>query len=325
MAKQSRRTGDATVRVVFSATGDITINDLTPLRPNGQVQHAAADADRQIAASVRELANTVADVRADRPGLDLLGLLDRASQLPGELHVLSSGISTVAPVDLRIIDWNTNVQSVIDSVARQGHLPNLAGRHVTFHGLGVAAGSQPGLPPFARQLVEQLWVGICQRAGAASCTVAHDMPSAAAPVATMPVPVVPVPDAVTEEGCPVWASLTDVLRFAPDSALLSADADDALRPIVQAATRCSVQSIDVTGHIADTGDGDDHNDLAGRRARAVADRLLALGLRRDQIGSVTGKGASEPVVPNIVDGVFVETAAQQNRRVELTFFHRGGR
>lgn len=322
MAKRSKRPGDATVRLMTATTDDIITKDLTPLRPNGQVQHAAADADRQITASVDELANTVADVRADQPGLDLLGLLDRASQLPGDLHVASSGISTVAPVDLRVIGWNAKTDNVIDSIERQGRLPSLSGRHVTFHGLGIAAGSQPGLPPFARALVEQLWTGICQRAGAASCTVAHDMPSAAAPVATMPVPVVPVPDAITEGGCPVWASLNDTtLHFAPDSPVLPANADDALRPIVEAATRCDVSSIDVTGHIADTGTGDTRNNLSERRARAVADRLVALGLPSELLGIVSGRDAHEPIVPNFTNNQFDESKAQQNRRVELTFHH----
>ncbi|MGV9751113.1 OmpA family protein [Nocardia farcinica] len=325
MAKQSKRPGDATVRIVSSATGDITTKDLTPARPNGQVQHAAADADRQIAASVRELADTIADVRADRPGLDLLGLLDRASQLPGELHVVSSGISTVAPVDLRIIGWDTKPDSVIESIARQRRLPTLEGRHVTFHGLGIAAGSQPGLPPFARTLVAQLWTGICQRAGAAGCVVAHDTPAAAAPVATMPVPIVPVPDAITEGSCPVWASLNDgTLHFAPESAVLPAEADDQLRPIVDAISRCDIQSIDITGHIADTGTGDTRSNLSERRARAVADRLVALGLPSELLGAVSGRDAREPIIPNFTDGVFDEAKAQQNRRVELTF-HRGGR
>ncbi|BDT94152.1 hypothetical protein IFM12275_41280 [Nocardia sputorum] len=325
MAKQSKSPGDATVRVVSSATGDIISKDLTPLRPNGQVQHAAADAERQIAASVHELADVVADARAGRPGLDLLALLDRASQLPGDLHVVSSGVSTAAPVDLRVVGWNAKPGNVIDSIAREGRLPSLSGRHVTFHGLGIAAGSQPGLPPFARTMVEKLWTGICQRAGAASCIVAHDTPAAGAPVATLPVPVVLVPDAITDEGCPVWASLTDgTLHFAPESAILPANADDQLRPIVDAISRCDIQAIDIIGHIADTGTGDTRNNLSERRARAVADRLVALGLPSKLLGTVTGHDAREPVVPNFTNGVFDELKAQQNRRVELTF-HRTGR
>jgi flagellar motor protein MotB len=320
MAKRSKRPGDATVRVLSSATGEIITKDLTPLRPNGQVQHAVADAERQIDAAVEDLAATVANLGANAPGLNLLPLLDQASQLPGDLHILSSGVTTVAPVDFRVLGWNTNPGRVIDSIARQGRLPDLARRHVTFHGLGIAAGSQPGLPPFARSMVEQLWIGICQRAGAISCTVAHDAPTAAPPLSMLPVPVVPVPTAITESGCPVWLNLSDsVLHFSPGSAILPANADDALRPIVQAAARCDIQSIDVAGHIADTGVGDDHDDLAGRRAQAVADRLLVLGLPPVQLGAVTGRGASEPVIPNFTAGQFDELKAEQNRRVELTF------
>ncbi|MBF6099325.1 OmpA family protein [Nocardia cyriacigeorgica] len=324
MAERSKRSGDAIVRVVSSATGMVTTRDLTPLRSNGQVQHAHADADRQITASVRELADTIADVHTDRPGLDLLGLLDRVSQLPGDLHVVSSGINTAAPIDLRVVGWNAKPDSVIDSIARQGRLPSMSGRHVTFHGLGIAAGSQPVLPPFARALVEQLWTGICQRAGATSCVVSHDTSAAAAPLATMPVPVVPVPDAITDSGsgCPVWTSLNDqTLHFAPESALLPANADDQLRPIVDAISRCAVQSIDVTGHIADTGTGDTRNNLSERRARAVADRLVALGLPPELLRAVYGRDAREPIVPNFTNNQFDEAKAQQNRRVELTFHH----
>ncbi|MEV0357661.1 OmpA family protein [Nocardia sp. NPDC050697] len=325
IAKQSKRPGGATVHLVASTTGEARSTDLTPLRPNGQVQHAAAGAERQIDAAVAKLGDSLSQITAPVPGLAVLPLLDRAAQIPDvDIHVLSSGISTEAPMDFRVIGWNTNVDSVIDSVARQGQLPRLTDRHVTFHGLGIAGGSQPSLPPFARAIVERVWVGICQRAGAASCTVAHDAPSTAAPVATMPVPVIPVPEAITEGGCPVWLNLSDaVLHFAGGSAVLSASADEALRPIVEATTRCTIRSIDIIGHIADTGDGDDHDDLAGRRASAVADRLIALGLPPALLGAVSGHGAREPVIFNFTGGLFDESKAAANRRVEITFHQNG--
>ncbi|APE33879.1 hypothetical protein BOX37_07735 [Nocardia mangyaensis] len=326
MARHSKRKGDATVRVITSTSGEVITTDLTPLRPNGQVQHAAADSERQIRAAIDKLGVTLSEATSTTPGLNVLPLLDRAAQIPNaDIHVLSSGISTGAPMAFQAIGWNTNPDSVIESITRQGQLPNLTGRHVTFHRLGVAAGSQPGLPPFARTAIERVWVGICERAQAARCAVAHDTPSAAAPVATMPVPVVGVPQAITEDGCPVWLNLSDaVLRFSADSAALPASADAALLPIVEATSRCTIRSLDITGHIADTGEGNDHNDLAGRRARAVADRLVALGLRRDLLKAVTGRGARQPVIPNFTGGVFDEAAAQKNRRVEIVF-HKAGR
>ncbi|WP_051182425.1 OmpA family protein [Nocardia vinacea] len=325
LAKTSKRPGDATVRIINSSTGDVVTRDLTPVRPGGQVQHADADADRQIHTAIDQLATTVGNVQAQQPGMNVLALLDRASQFPGDIEVVSSGLSTSDPLDFRQLGWDAKPDTVIDSLARQGQLANLSGRHVTFHGLGVSAGSQPTLPPFARMAVETLWTRLCQRAQAASCTVAHDAIATAMPVASLPVPVVAIPTSVTDGGCPVWSSFSDsVLHFAPGSATLPTNADDALAPIVQAAAGCNIQSIDVTGHVADIGNGRDDGDLSGQRARAVADRLVALGIPRNQIGDVVGHGTSEPVIPNFTAGAFDESKAQQNRRVELTF-HRGGR
>lgn len=321
MAKSAKRPGSAVVNIITSASGQVSTVDLTPTRSNGQVQHAAADADRQITASLDKVNSTLLHARADQPGLDLLGLLDRAAQLPGDLHVISSGVTTTAPVDLRAVGWHTKPDTVIDSIRRQGRIPEATGRHVTFYGLGIAAGSQPALPPFARSLVDKLWLGICAETGAARCMSESRATTAQPPSSTLPVPEVPVPDAVTEGGCPAWASLSDaVLKFGPDSANLPADADVALRPLVDAARRCDVARIDLAGHIADTGTGDTRGDLAGRRARAVADRMLALGLPPTLIGSVTSRDALEPVIPNFApDGSFDEVKARQNRRVELTF------
>ncbi|RBO88486.1 OmpA family protein [Nocardia puris] len=320
MAKRAKRPGDATVHVVMSATGEVVTHDLTPLRPNGQVQHAQADADRQIRAALDDLAATVGALRATEPGLGVLPLLDRAGQLPGDLHVLTSGVSTEAPVDLRRIGWSTDPHAVIDSVEKQGLIPRLPGRHVTFYGLGVVAGQQPVLPPFTRSFIESLHHQLCERSGAASCRVAPPSATALPPVATAPVPVVPVPEAYTEAGCPVWTRLSDaVLHFAPDSAVLPASADDVLRPLAEAVFRCHIRRVDITGHIADTGTGDARDNLAQRRARAVADRLVSLGLPSGVLGAVAGRDAHEPVVPNFTNGVFDEAKAKQNRRVEMTF------
>ncbi|MDO3645667.1 OmpA family protein [Nocardia mangyaensis] len=322
MAKRAKRPGEATVHLVTSATGEVDTRDLVPLRPNGQVQHAQVDADRQIRAAIDDLAVTAAAAVASKPGLNVLPLFDRASQLPGDIHIITSGTSTEAPIDLRLTGWDTDPNTIVDSVERQGLLPYLPDRHVTFHGLGVVSGTQPTLPPFARSFIESLYLRLCEQAGAASCLLAPGAASGLPPIAALPVPVVPVPDAITEGGCPVWTRLSDtVLHFAPDSAVLPATANDALHPLVDAVDRCRIERIGVTGHIADTGTGDTRNTLAERRARAVADRLVVLGLPPQMLGMVDGRDAREPVVPNFTNDVFDEAKAQQNRRVELTFYH----
>lgn len=319
MAKASKKPGGAMVRLVTSATGPPIERDVTPIRSNGQVQYATGDADRQIRDAVDQLANQLADAAANQPGLGLLPLLDRASHITGsDIHVISSGISTTNPMSFVTLGWDFTPERVVGSIERQGLLPDLTGHRVTFHGLGVTAGTQPPLPPFARDKVEQLWITLCNRAHATSCATAHESFNTTPPIATMPVPVVPIPSVVTEGGCPVWMSLPDGrLSFAANSSQLGPEADAVLQRIVETLRTCNL-AVDISGNVADTGNGDP-DDLSGQRARAVANRLVALGLSPQQLGTVIGRGVANPVVPNLINGQFDEAKAQLNRRTELTF------
>ncbi|MGW4842759.1 OmpA family protein [Nocardia brasiliensis] len=323
LAKQSKQPGGAVVRVVSSTTSPAIENDLTPLRSD-QVEHAPAERDRKITQALDSLAEQLLVVTADHPGLDLLPLLDRTSQLPAtEVHVMSSGLSTATP-DFRALGWNFDPAAVVDDLARQGLLPDLSGRHVTLHNMGIVAGSQPRLTPANRAAVERLWLTICQRSGA-SCSAVTDGAAYAAPLATLPVPIVDVPDTITDGGCPVWQSLPDEVLFQPGSAELGASADPALRQVMEAVQHCNFESIGVTGHVADTGSGEDSVDLSGQRARAVANRLVQLGLSAAALGGVEGHGTREPVVVNFTNGQFDEAKARLNRRVELTYQRRGSK
>ncbi|WP_405182545.1 OmpA family protein [Nocardia sp. NBC_01377] len=293
---------------------------LTPLRGKGEIEHGAAR-DRKIRENIDALKADLADTVSQAPGLDLVRLLDAASQYPGSrIVVLSSGLNTDAPVDMTTLGWNFDPEVVAESVHRQGLL-DLAGKNITYFGIGATGGSvQPRLPVYARKLLENLWIRICQEAGATSCVVGDGEPSAAEPRSTLPVPVVSVPAAYTDgSGCPVWQRLDEAaLPFTANSAVLSASADSTLQPLVDATRKCHISLIAVEGHIADTGSGSDPTNLSGRRAQVVVDRLVALGLPPNILGTVTGRGASTPAVPNLTpDGRFIESAAAQNRRVEI--------
>ncbi|MEW1735849.1 OmpA family protein [Nocardia beijingensis] len=325
-ARQAKHPGDALVRIVSSVDGPVIDRDLTPLRGK-DVEHGNAK-DRKIHENIAALNQDLAGLHAPAPGLDVAGPLDRASQYPGSrIVVLSSGLSTVAPVDLVALaanGWTFDPAQVSDSVQRQERL-NLTGHHVTFAGLGVVGGStQPRLPAFARKQLEALWIQICEKAGADRCVVAESEPETAPPQATLPVPIVPVPAAYTDaDGCTRYAQLDDqTLHFAADSAALPDSADEVLRPLVESARRCRVRQVDVIGHIACTTlDGRDSSNLSGRRADAVASRLVTLGLPPSLLGQVVGRGADEPVIPNLTpDGQFIESAAVLNRRVEVTLW-----
>nr|WP_232542059.1 OmpA family protein [Nocardia bovistercoris] len=163
---------------------------------------------------------------------------------------------------------------------------------------------------------------ICQRAGAASCVVQDGDPAAGAPRCTLPVPVVPIPAAITDAGgCTSFARLDErSLPFSPNSAELAPSADEVLRPLVQSANVCQVQRVDLVGHIAATTlDGRDDSNLSGRRAEAVASRLVELGLPSNLLGTVVGRGGREPVIPNLdASGRFIEENAVANRRVDIS-------
>ncbi|MFD3431258.1 OmpA family protein [Nocardia fluminea] len=320
-AKASKKPGHALVRIVGSVGRPAIERDLTPLR-NKEVENGSAS-DRKIRENLDALKADLANLQASAPGLDVIGPLDMAGQYPSSrIMVLSSGLSTAAPVDMARLGWNFDRAAVADSVHRQGLL-ELSGKDVTFYGLGVTGGSvQPRLPSYARNLLEELWIAVCQMAGAAGCTIGKGAPSTAAPKAVLPVPTVPVPVAYTDAGgCPVWQRLDDAILFEANSAVLALHADEVLRPVVLSAERCAVGagSVAVIGHIAATlGDPSDGSNLSGRRARAVADRLLHLGLSPKLLGAVEGRGSSEQVLPNLSsDGQFIEAAAQHNRRVEI--------
>ncbi|MFF0527796.1 OmpA family protein [Nocardia amikacinitolerans] len=325
-AEQAKKPGDAIVHIVSSVGSPPVTRDLTPLRGK-DVEHGNAR-ERKIRENIAALKQDLANVQATAPGLDVAEPLDAASQYSGSrIVVLSSGLSTVAPVDLVALTangWAFDPAQVADSVQRQGRL-HLTGHHVIFAGLGVVSGStQPRLPAFARKQLEALWLQICEKAGANRCDIAESEPVAAPPRATLPVPIVPVPAAYTDaDGCTRYAQLDDqTLHFAADSAVLPTSADEVLNPLVESARRCQVRQVDITGHIARTAlDGLDSSNLSGQRAQAVASRLVALGLSDSVLGTVVGCGADEPVIPNLTsDGQFIESAAVLNRRVEVTLW-----
>jgi outer membrane protein OmpA-like peptidoglycan-associated protein len=102
------------------------------------------------------------------------------------------------------------------------------------------------------------------------------------------VPIVPIP-AISPAA--LITSVSDALLFASDSADLTPSADALLRPLVQSALNQHL-AVSITGY-ASPGGGSDAYDLAlsARRAAAVRDRLIALGLPSVQITHVTGDGA----------------------------------
>ncbi len=303
------------------------IRDLTPMR--GRNVERIPDKRRdKVEDAVDEVASDLAEARSPSEGLDLLALLEQAAGQvnSSEMIVISSGVSTVDPLDFRDLGWVRDVPSIVQDLQKRELLPrSLQGKQVTFVGLGLTAGAQPRLAPPDQQRVKQLWLGICEAAGAAECRLSQDLHPSVPPVADRPVPVVPVRRFDTLHGveripagaCQTVVRIPDDLLFAANRADLLPEADQAIQAIAMNVSAGATVT-EVAGHVANAGRGDGA-ELSRLRAETVAGRLISLGAPADRIRGVVGYGDTRPVEANFnPDGSFNEELAAKNRRVELT-------
>lgn len=130
---------------------------------------------------------------------------------------------------------------------------------------------------------------------------AFNTPMAATPVAVDMVPVAHAP------------SRSYLIFFNWDSASLNDRARAIVEDAAQNATHTGVTKIEVNGHTDTSGKAVYNQGLSERRARAVADALVAKGVARDAI-SIRAYGDTKPVVAT---GPGVREP--QNRRVEIIF------
>jgi outer membrane protein OmpA-like peptidoglycan-associated protein len=308
----------ATAYVVAPGTGQPTIIPLTPRRADGQVDFGPSR-DQTLTANVAAVQRAVGQEAA--PGaFDLLTTIAGATRVaspPATLIVISSGLSTAGGLDMRQVGWDANPQAVAAQLKAHGLLPELAGYRVMFSGLADTAGRQPALPLPQRTSLVSYWLAICRASGAASCTV-DDMTRPDPPAhSTIPVPVVPVPTVTSVRGpSGVSVALPDSLLFSLGSAMLLSSADSVLQPMAEQARNQHLQ-VSITGHASPDGGTASYNKaLSTRRAIAVRNRLLALGLPADQIGTVTGVGtAGESPSACLVQGQLDEAICGQMRRV----------
>jgi outer membrane protein OmpA-like peptidoglycan-associated protein len=286
---------NAVAYVVNPNTGQPASLELTPLRPDGQVQYGP-DRSTLIAENVGHVQRLLGHQAATRP-FDLLSLITvavRATSPPATLLIVSSGLSTAGGFDLRQVGWDANPAAVAAELKHEGLLPSLAGWHVVFSGLGDTAGRQSPLPLPQQTTLADYWMAICRAAHAASCATDDTTRPDPAPRSRTPVPVVPVPAVVSVTG-PHGATGISVPAeefFAFASAKLLPGADAILSPIA-ARARAGHLFVSITGYASPDGGTHVYNDaLSQRRAHAVEKRLRALGVPRGQITRVTGAGTA---------------------------------
>ena len=319
-ALEAHKPGEGAIDVVTQGGGATTV-DLTPMLTADRVQQVPDKREQAVAASLDKLGSTIGALQAGGEGLDLLSVLASAAALhdTGSIVVVSSGVQTADPLDLRQLGWSFDPAAVASTLADQGALPDLSSHDVTFVGLGGTAGTQPAPSISSTSRLSALWLAVCDAAGAESCTDGGAGQAAEATTASLPVPVVPVSSDATP--CTTPLVLSTAVLFGGDSAVLGSSAASALQGVADELGRCpSGVAANVVGHAADTTAGVlDGQRLSLDRATAVHDELVRLGVPAVAFGDVVGRGDAEPVVDDLPGGVFDEQLAAQNRRVEITF------
>lgn len=311
--------GDGKVTVIVQGRQGVTV-DLTPMTGD-QVDAQPVTATRKITARMPALEAT-ATRGAATGGNDPIGVLDQGLQVTpagGTLVLITSGLSTVSPVDLRQAgDWIGHPVAFADAISA-ADLPRAEGRDLVISGLGYGdpAGAQPSAGPAARTALRQIWTRICQRIGAASCTLTDGPAGTKVPVSTLKVPTVAFTPVVTH--CTGKVTVSADVAFASDSAVLTKAADAQLAPVARSLAACPAGTrVDAVGHAATVPGGGDGVVLSRLRAAAVLNRLAALGAPPSAIGAATGYGnTSHQPVDNMPGGRYNEAAARRNRVVEL--------
>jgi OOP family OmpA-OmpF porin len=124
-------------------------------------------------------------------------------------------------------------------------------------------------------------------------------------------PNTPANAKVNDVGCAVQIVLQDI-RFELNSDKISSDYGGTLNAIADSLkSRPDITSIEVIGHTDSTGEADYNLVLSERRAKAVADYLVELGVNRT-LFTISGMGESSPIADNST-----KDGRAQNRRVEL--------
>jgi outer membrane protein OmpA-like peptidoglycan-associated protein len=322
-----RGDGKSSVALVAAADGAGSRQVvLTPRRADGSLEHGL-QRPSLIERNVQTVVDTVAATAAARSGLDLLGGIDAAVRgvAPGQLIVVSSGLSTAGAFDLRQVGWDAEPETVASQLAAKNALPHLENWHVLFTGLGSVAGAQPPLPGTAHDKLLQYWQAICARARAAGCDFDDKRVPAEPPHATVATPIVPVPGVTSVVGPAGQVSTTvsdSALGFSGDSAVLSPGALELLRTLAGSITaRLAGRPgavVTIRGYAADppgsTAAG--RQALADQRARTVADALGQAGVRRRLDAAGVG---TQPGRTAMAGGKFDEAAAAAMRRVEIAY------
>ncbi|MCC8249135.1 OmpA family protein [Saccharothrix luteola] len=298
--RQGERSGSA------HSDEDFTIRD------GNDIESDAARRRLGFEQNLSRLAGQLSGLGGTSTDLDPLSVLaDMASaDGPAVLVLQSSGLQTTGPLDLTRLGLDFDVAAVVASVPDDA-LPGLTGKDVIFSGLGQVVGDQPQLPPAARESLVQLWLGVCAKFGANSCTHDTEPVPGGASIGRAEVPVVDIGEVVHQDG----------LVHLPSSVLFKAGSDE-LAPGAREALAEVAKKFDgrttarVIARTASSASAEAADDLTRRRGQRVVSALVELGVSRAAFTEVLGLGFTSPLAVDLDNaGDLIPDAAARNRSV----------
>lgn len=259
----------------------------------GSLKFTAA-VDRAAACVAALAGNAVPTMQGTDLGSAIDVAVDRLALTRGKrtLAVVTDGLSNVGPVNLTGLVGQTPVATAVSNIAA-AFQPHLNGIDVTWVGLGVTSGA--GVTPESSvRWLRDFYLAVCRAHRAATCTAPVSDQGASGPAGTAPRSKAPSDPQVLADHTYEFTEGSSAVRFAPNSAALSTDADTDLASV--ASTIKSGSTLTVVGHAASTGNPQGELTLSIERARAVAGRLLTLaGHPSGVVVRATGVGSREPV------------------------------
>jgi outer membrane protein OmpA-like peptidoglycan-associated protein len=279
-----------------------------------------------------QIESAVFAIKAANPHVDVLGALDTAGRAVraacaygGTVYLKDSGLSETGVMDFRQPGLLEAMPSeVVASLTAEHELPDLKGIAVVLIGIGDTAPPQQPLSIAERDNLVAIWSAIARAGGATSVQVDPAPLSGPAPAGVPPVSLVPVLAVGRVHGSRgTTITVPDLLLFHFNSAALIPAANNVLQPIAGQA-RSQHLAVSITGYASPEGSAGYNIALSERRAIAVRDRLIALGLPAAQITHVTGAGAAGHSLDScLVRGHLDETRCAPLRRVVVMLFPSG--
>jgi outer membrane protein OmpA-like peptidoglycan-associated protein len=303
-------TGEAPSAMVVGVDGDGTTSsevfDLTPRRRSGDEEHTPKRREAAVEGRVEEIDRALSGIVSAAPGHALLAGLQEVGRIPVQtVVVVSSGIDTNDPFDLRRTGFDYPSADLISYLRKADALPELSGRDVIL-ALSPAAGRQPALDEPSRRNVERLWTDLLRASGAtvrSTATGSQDEPAGTVDTPAVPIPEITSPTPKPTPGGRVTTFiLPGNLLFEPNKATLLDPREAATRLRTVVAEVDGRTTVKVVGHTAlAPGGTDDGRALSTRRAHVIRNLLVGLGVPARAVTGAVGVGHSQPIVKPATD------------------------